>query len=235
MYACHFYNSHKTYLPSDFLPKEFQNDTCYKNYVDFHFYVKNYEKLKDTIWANKAIALFNSTDLHCNKKYDLLYWRFYLYILMKDYNNGIEYFNSLEKEFFVPEYHKTYFINTLKSIIYNNKNNTITRNELNKQIVLEIENYLKTIYVDGVQINVNLQDNLKKLLYKYSISHKQTIFDYYVVRARYENIDLIINELKNANKNIYNAEIDYWKNNVLPDILSTLDSMKLKTNYHFEY
>jgi hypothetical protein len=228
--CCYRNMPQSSYYVSDFMSKKAKKDTCLTLLIDIQYFDENYKTSKDTFFFNEAIKLIDSALSFCDYKFGLIETKFELFVTKKiGQKEDIDWFENLDLYYYNEDlYYKTFFINTLKSLFYDNQGDTILRNQVNKDIVSYMEKQEFGEYLKNTEWQRKfLKENIDN---RYWMDRFAT---YYYVRGRFENIDYLKNELvayciddKNDEIQKYLKEINY--------IISILNVMDSRT-YHFEY
>jgi hypothetical protein len=207
-----------SYYPSDFFSKKAKKDTCIVLLVDASAFYYNYIKTRDVFFFDEGIKLIDSALKMCYNKWDILDSKFEFYVLQKSCTeNVIDWFSRLDSTYYFDDFQKIFYVNTLKSLFFDSVGDTVSRDSVNKEIVIFIEEH-----VFCCPSNFNWQQNF--------MQHNKKMFaTYYYVRGRYEDINLLKEELQAC---CINKENDNQED--IEEIIFMLDSMN-KKSYHFEY
>lgn len=219
--SCVFMNPcESTYYPSDSFPKKWKRDTCLILNMNISTLEENYCKTKDTLLFDETIKLIDSVLAICPYKAGLVETKFKMYIVQGNYQESvIDWFSNLDSSYFATDFEKIFYVNTLQSLLFNNKGDTINRDRVNKAIAVFIEEHIFCCPSDS---------NWLKNFIQYD---KKMFTTYCYVRGRYDNINLLSKELNSCCMD--SMEIKNCKQSI-DEILITLNRMKQK-QYHFEF
>lgn len=198
---------------------------------DIDIYIYRYQETAEKKHIKEAMMLLDSALIYCENKMQLIDKKFNLYVLSSNYQSGINFIESLDPNIFSlsPFYIKDFYIKTLSSLILNENQDTVSRNKLNKEICEDIESYFIFRYPDYFKKEVKSGNNIKLNISELFKSDLKTVFLYYIVRGRYENINNLIEELQT-----FEIDNDFEKK-MRDEIIFTLENMNKKDKYHIEY
>ncbi len=108
-------------------------------------------------------------------------------MLLKDYEKGFEFVSSLEANRFEKPYQLNMYLKTFKALSFEVKGDTLNRDEVLKDIVDEIQNYVN--------------DNP---------TEKTAITDLFYIKIRLKSIDDVIEEINRMQKNDV-ADKDFYE------------------------
>lgn len=186
--SCVFVNPRRgTYYPSENFPRKWKKDTCFCLNTDISALEEDYHKTKDTFFFDKTIELIDSALKTCLYKPGLVEAKFQMYIMQNKYQqNIIDWFSNIDSSYFVTDFEKIFYVNTLQSLLFNNKGDTIKRDSVNREITAYIE---KTVFYGPFDSN----------WLRCFMQHDREMFTTYCyVRGRYDNIDLLSKELNSC-------------------------------------
>jgi hypothetical protein len=110
-----------------------------------------------------------------------------LLTLLKDYDKGFDFVNTLEEKGFDKPYKRNMYLNTFKALSFEAKGDTIQRDVLLKELTYVIENY----------VNKNTGD-------------KSAIIDLFYTKIRFISKEVVIDEIDQMQKNA-EADKDFYE------------------------
>jgi hypothetical protein len=158
--------------------KDCQNNLSRANSYLNEYYIDGNEKC-----LNISLLIIDSVFNLCpENKEQTVSLKITLLTLLKNYDKGFEFVNTLEEEGFGKPYKRNMYLNTFKALSFEAKGDTIKRNVLFKELANEIESY----------VNINPTD-------------KSAITDLFFTKIRFTSKEIVIEEIDQMQEN---AEAD---------------------------
>jgi hypothetical protein len=132
----------------------------------YQFYISN-----DTLSLFKAKNYLDSIDC-ASFKYKVFDTKISLFILLKEYSEGIEYVKTLNNSDFKREYQKNMYIKSFEAMICEVQGDTLGQNKLYQEIVSEIQSYLD------------------------KTSNQETLIDFFTIKSKIETKAEILKEIE---------------------------------------
>lgn len=170
-----------------------------------NFYKKANEKLnqyyRDGLSSHLDTALYYANQLNTCSEYKVrgVNLKLTLYMLSQRYEMGYKYVDSLLEKDFNRPYQKIQYKKSFEALLFEKQNNIASRDSCYKEIIIEIEKYIK----------------------KNPLS-KDAIVDLFYIKMRFEEKEKVINEI-----NLLKSEKSYDKD-FLETLKETINSMGKK-------
>ena len=160
------------------------------------------------IRLDSALAMIDSMFLcNCNVlKYNLVANKIVILCAKKDYSAALEFTKGINDSLFAAPYLKYVFIKRIEAIEAQERGDSVTRNKLIGDIVVDLKNYLSipSPEIDSVLALKNVKD-----IYRYE--KHMAIVQYYYYRAQIEGTDKVFNELDSLRQSI-NGNQEFFDN-----------------------
>ena len=164
------------------------------------FWVKHDKQILQSTMVVVDLAIAN-----CSDKNSLIESKVLLFRLLKEYNKGISYVESLPDSAFIWGYRKSYQLKTFYCLKCNEQNDTTCRNKYIRNIVEELE----LLYED---LKTGSNNNMDILM------------DYYLIRVAIEDKEKLINEISKLTLE------EHMKNDLIQSV-KTFDLKKFYNEY----
>lgn len=205
---------------------------CMMLFEDYEIYMKLYRNYNDVASMFHYLDLLDSAREYCNDIERICYYEYDLLMTLGLYQDCVDRIQSIPDSLFKFPYNKFFIINTAQSAINQINNDTLARNRNNMEIVESICAYWNKKYNTELIFDQdfnNYQYLANRLYEDDTMRRSGTLIDFYIARARVENIDELQNEIsKFAVKNEFDSIF-------ISNLSLRLQQMKDRKNYHFEY
>lgn len=163
--------------------KDCQNNLSRANSLLNEYYTDGNEKD-----LSLSLSIIDSVFNLCpDNRGQLVSLKITLLTLLKDYDKGFEFVNTLEEKGFDKPYKRNMYLNTFKALSFEAKGDTIQRNVFFKELTNEIENY----------VNKNPTD-------------KSAITDLFFTKIRFTSKEVVIEEIDQMQENA-DADKDFYE------------------------
>lgn len=236
-YSCKSQEKHVN-LPSKHPPWNLKGDTCILATLDIDYYLIGYRKEKNPEILNKVDSLIDRYCSACEEQQkDFVKYKFLTCMFTRQYDEGVRFIVEHpvndEYEFGLDLLNREFYTTTLLSAKHLNDNNLLLFDSVNRTLLQKYEDNIRVQSALGgdktVPVNEMAQKHFSEL---WSPSLDNLIVTYYLLRARIENIDVVLSELYICeNKFPDKSSMGYYR---LLGLIETIEDMSQKS-YHFEY
>lgn len=211
--------------------KLYSSEYCDKLPEDYYIYKKLYLNYDDASYMFKYSDLLDSAYLYCDNMESLLSCKYNLFMTIGAYQSCIDYMQEVPDSIFEYPYNKVFYVNTAQSALNQIVGDTIARNENNKEIIQSILNYWeKEIDTEQIGSENKCCTDFAHFFYDTDfLRYSNTMVMFYVVRARYEDISVLQDEISQFTIK------DDMDSIFITNLQQGLQQMKMRSNYHFEH
>lgn len=211
--------------------EKYSTEYCTKLFEDYGTYKKLYRNYDDVMYLFHYLDLLDSAREYCNDVEKICSYEYDLLMTLGLYQECVHRVQNFPDSIFEYPYDKTFMLNSAQSAIDQINNDTVARNQHNFEIIKAIYDYWIVKYETEQTINnniVNYKDLAKRFHEDDTMRVSKTLLVYYIVRARFEDIEKLQNEISDFTiKN----EIDSI---FICNLQHSIQQMKKRKNYHFE-
>lgn len=225
-------------LPSKHPPWGFEDDTCILAALDAEYYVYGYLEVRNPEILNVADSLIDKYYSICGQEQiSFLKYEFMICMFTRQYDNGIQFIvdhpANEEYEWDSDLLVREFYITTLLGAKYLKSNDLSSFDSINRALLQKFEECII------VQSDLRGDNTLpvSRMAQKHFSELRDPkldylIMNYYLLRARTEDINVVLSELYDCMK-LYpdQSSIGYYK---LLGLIKIIEEMSQKT-YHFEY
>jgi len=208
---------------------------CNHIYENFEAYYQLYRNYDDVAYMYKYLNLLDSALLHCTNNESLISRKYDSYMTIGLYQECVDYMRGIPDSLFEYSYTRVFYINSALSVINQIKGDTVSRNKNNEEILQKITDYWKKDSRVENRMNEDTitSQELAHFLFDNSLLRtSETMAMLYVVRARYEDISILQDEITHFI--IKDDMHSIITNNFWSGLLRLLEQMNERKNYHFE-
>lgn len=230
--------------PSKHPPIGFHKDTCVLVVNDIDYFFKGYKITTNQECLNKADSLIETYCDFCKEQQQLRYfieYKFALCMLNQHYDEGIQFITEHPaNEYELTLRNREFYITTLLSAKYLKNNDLLSYDSINKSLQQKYERDIKAQSAlasdTTLPVNKMAQKHYSEL---YTPGLDDLIQKYYILRARTEDINVVLDELNqcaehfsdNKGSDKFSYHFGYHS---LEGLILTIKKMSLQP-HHFEY